>query len=143
MQEDEYNLGGLRHEYDIYHNDDNYMDHTFELTFKKLNPFSFTEGKETFALKVNLNTKHDNNSVTIVLERLTGSSRPPPSFTFKGELVTTLQIFEDPQILNNITEDKGSRKYNFNLGSNSDTFKKIIECLRNLETNLQRLQYSP
>jgi hypothetical protein len=81
--------------------------------------------------------------VEIVLVRVTGGSPPLPYFMFKGELVDTLTRFNAPQIWNNIKEDGGgSRIYNFNLGINSVTFNRITECLRTLEINLQRLQYS-
>lgn len=118
----------------FYNNDQDYKKHQFELTFKKIDPFSFTEATEMFALKVNLYIK--DYHVEIVLERVTGSS-PQPSFKFEG--VHAIEKFEKPTTWNNIKEHEGSRKYNFNLGSNVNTFTKIVECVRNLEMNLLTL----
>jgi hypothetical protein len=75
-------------DHSIYKNDQHYGNHQFELTFKKIDPFSFTQATEKFALKVNLYI--DTNYVEIVLERVTGSS-PQPSFKFEGILTEILE----------------------------------------------------
>ena len=127
------------HSQDTYNNHDSYKNHQFKLTFKKIDTFSFTNGEEMFALKVELYPR-DVGYMQIVLERVTGSSHPP-SFMFEGQLEETLDRFEDPRTWNNITEHGGSRKYNFNLGSNVATFIKIGECVRSLEENLSKPDY--
>jgi hypothetical protein len=112
-------------------NNDKYMEHQFDLTFKKKDTFSITDGTEKFALKVYIS----NNWVQIVLERVTGSSRPP-SFTFEGVFPIILKDFENPITWDNIEEDSGLRKYNFNFESNIETFAEIADCLRTLNKNL-------
>ena len=119
-----------------YNNHDNYKNHLFELTFKKIDPLSFTDGEAMFALKVELAEHVD--YMQIVLERVTGNSKPP-YFMFEGQLRTILQNFENPITWNNITEHRGGRKYNFNLGSNITTFETIGICLHNLKTSLKLL----
>ena len=97
----------------------------FELTYKKIGKFYYTEQTKSFNLKVNMSK--DDNFVQITLKRVSVDN--PPSFMFEGQLRTTLDRFENPITWNNITEHGGSRKYNFNLGSNVDTFQKIVNCI--------------
>ena len=121
-----------------YNNHNSYKNYEFELTFKKIDTFSITDGEGMFALKVYLSKKDDMSYfVEIVLERVSGSS-PPPSFTFKGELDEILQDFVNPEKWDSIEEDIGSkkRKYNFNLGSNLQTFTKIADCLKSFKVKL-------
>jgi len=129
-------VGERNHEiYDIYYNNhNNYKTHQFELTFKKIYPFSFTQGTEKFALKVDLK---DLATITskkvIVLERLTGGGSVQPSFMFEGQLDRILEAFVKPETWENITEngDKNlGRKYNFNFDSNLKIFEKIADCLK-------------
>ena len=121
-----------------YNNHNSYKNYEFELTFKKIDTFSITDGEGMFALKVYLSKKDDMSYfVEIVLERVSGSS-PPPSFTFKGELDEILQDIVNPEKWDSIEEDIGSkkRKYNFNLGSNLQTFTKIADCLKSFKVKL-------
>lgn len=128
-----------------YNNHDNYKNHLFELTFKKIGPFSFTQGTEKFALKVDLKDLSPTTSnMVIVLERLTGGGGSvQPSFMFEGQLANILETFVKPETWENIPEngDKNLRRtYNFNFDSNLKIFKQIADCLKVVRDELWHVQ---
>ena len=121
--------------YDIYYNNHhNYKNHKFELTFKKIDLFSFTQGTEKFALKVDLkDLSPTTRNMVIVLERLTGGGSVQPSFMFEGQLANILDTFVKPETWENIPENGDNnlgRTYNFNFDSNLKIFKQIVDCLK-------------